>query len=248
MPGEGKYIYGIIKSKDSGKFSYNCFGKGIVDAPVYSLTYKSITAIVSDAPIKYYEPDEEHALPHRRVVDDIVKKCIILPAAFGSMLKSIGDIQNLLRREYGIWNDLLKKMDGKREYDTKVFWDKDAVLKDIEETKEQVKKLKAELENTGTPRAKIQLRLLLEDEILQRGKEFVLDIHDQLKAYSTASKSKDLVGKRMIFNGVFLVKIEEEENFRNKIDELERKYPRLEIKAIGPCAPYEFATIRLKVR
>lgn len=248
MAKEGKYIYGVIKSKDHTKFDYTGLGVGVEGNPVYPLTYKAITAIVSDAPVKYYEPDEEHAMPHRKVVDEVIKECTILPAAFGSMLKSVGDIKNIMRRQYGVWNDLLKKMDGKREYDVKVFWDKEAVQKEIEETNEEVKKLKAELEENGTPRAKIQLKILLEDELIQRGNECVLDIHDQLKVYGTASKSKDLVGKKMIFNGAFLVKNEEEENFRKKIEELERKYPSLEIKAIGPCAPYEFATVRLKVR
>lgn len=248
MVKEGKYIYGIIGSKDSGKFDYKGFGVGIESNPVYPLTYKAITAVVSDAPIKYYEPDEEHAMPHRKVVDEIIKKCTILPAAFGSMLKSIGDIKNIMRRQYGIWNDLLKKMDGKREYDVKVFWDREAVLKEIEETDEDVKKLKEELRKEDTPRTRIHLKMLLEDKLIQRGNECVLNIHDQLKVYATASKSKDLIGKKMIFNGAFLVKIAEEEKFCKKIDELEEKYSNLEIKAIGPCAPYEFATVRLRIR
>lgn len=248
MAKEGKYIYGIIKSTDAKKFDYPGFGGGIEGNEVYPLTYKAITAIVSDAPAKYYEPDEEHAMPHRKVVDDIIKTCTILPAAFGSMLKSVGDIKNIMRRQYGIWNDLLKKMDGKREYDVKVFWDREAIQKDIEESNEEVKRLKTELEGNGSPRAKIQLDLLLKDELIQKGNECVLDIHNQLKAYGTASKSKDLVGKKMIFNGAFLVKSEEEEKFCKEVEELEKKYPSLEIRAIGPCAPYEFATVRLRVR
>lgn len=248
MTKQGKYIYGIIKSTDGKKFDYKGFGLGIENNPVYSLTYKAVAAIVSDTPVEYYEPDEEHAMPHRKVVDDIIKTCIILPAAFGSMLRSVGDIKSVLRRQYGIWNDLLKKMDGRREYDVKVFWDREAVLKGIEETDEDVKKLKEELRKEDTPRTRIHLKMLLEDKLIQRGNECVLNIHDQLKVYATASKSKDLIGKKMIFNGAFLVKIEEEENFCKKVEELEKKYPYLEVRAIGPCAPYEFATVRLRIR
>ena len=248
MAKQGKYTYGIIKSLDSKKFDYSGLGIGIEDNPVYPLTYKAITAIVSDAPIKYYEPDDEHAMTHRRVVDDIVKGCIILPAAFGSVLKSVGDITNIMRRQYGIWNSLLKRMDGKREYGVKIFWDKDKVQEEIQETNEAARELTEQLKEKDDPRAKVQLKILLQDELITRGNKYVTDIHEQLKEYSTASKSNDLVGKRMIFNGAFLVKNDLEGKFVKKIDEIEKLCPALEIRAIGPCAPYNFATVRLRFR
>ncbi len=248
MPKQGKYVYGIIKSKDGRKFDYSGLERGIEKAPVYSLTYKAITAIVSDAPIKHYQPDEDYALPHRKVVDEIIKNCIILPAAFGSILRSVGDIKNIMKRQYGIWNGLLTKMDGKREYGVKIFWNKDLILKEIEETNEAAKELKKELKKKETPRLKIQLKILLEDELITLGNKCVNEIHEELKNYSTASKSNDLIGKKMIFNGAFLVKNELEKEFWKKMEEIEKKYPHLDIKWIGPCAPYNFATVRLKVR
>lgn len=244
----GKYTYGIIKSMDNKKFDYSGLGVGIENNPVYQLTYKAITAIVSDAPIKYYEPDEEHAMTHRKIVDDIIKNCIILPAAFGSILKGVGDISNIMRKQYGIWYDLLKRMDGKREYGLKIFWDKDKIQKEIEETNDTAKELSEKLKEKEDPRLKIQLKLLLEDELISRGNKCVTEIHEELKGYSTASKSNDLVGERMIFNGAFLVKNDLEGEFSKKIDEVEGRYPYLEIKSVGPCAPYNFATVRLKVR
>jgi len=248
MAKQGKYTYGIIKSMNAKRFDYSGLGTGIGNNPVYPLTYKAITAIVSDAPIKYYEPDDEHAMAHRRVVDDIVKECIILPASFGSILKSVGDIKNIMRRQYGIWNGLLKKMDGKREYGVKVFWDKDRIQEEIQESNEAARELTEKLKEKEDPRTKVQLKILLQDELITRGNKYVEDIHGQLKVYSTASRSSDLIGKKMIFNGAFLVKKDLEGEFAKKIDELETLYPALEVKAIGPCAPYNFATVRLKVR
>jgi len=248
MAKQGKYTYGIIKSLDSKKFDYSGLGIGIENNPVYPLTYKAITAIVSDAPIKYYEPDDEHAMAHREVVDEIIKNCIILPAAFGSVLKSVGDIKNIMRRQYGIWNGLLKKMDGRREYGMKIFWDKDRIQEEIQETNEAARELTEKLKEKEDPRLRVQLKILLQDELITRGNKYVEDIHEQLKEYSTASKSNDLIGKKMIFNGAFLVKNDLDEEFVKKIDELEKLYPALEIRVIGPCAPYNFATVRLKVR
>ncbi len=248
MVKQGKYVYGIIKSKDGRKFDYPGIGTGIEGNPVYPLTYKAISAIVSDAPIRYYEPDDEHAMPHRKVVDEIIKDCIILPAAFGSILKSVGDIQNIMRRQYGIWNNLLTRMDGKREYGLKIFWNKEAIQKEIEETNEAAKELKGELKKKEDHRLKIHLKLLLRDELITTGNKYVNDIHEELKNYSTASKSNDLIGQKMIFNGAFLVENEREREFNEKLRGIEREYPNLKINWIGPCAPYNFATIRLKFR
>lgn len=248
MTKQGKYVYGIIKSIDNRKFDYTKIGAGIENNPIYSLTYKAITAIVSDAPIKYYEPDEEHAMVHRSVVDEIIKRCIILPASFGSVLRSVGDIMQIIRQQYGIWYDLLKKMDGKREYGLKIFWDKETIQKEIEETNKVAKELKEQLMKEEIPRLKIQLKLLLENELITMGNKYVEDIHEELKNYSIASKSNDLIGNKMIFNGAFLIKNEIEGEFNRKLEEIEKGHPNLEIKWIGPCAPYNFATVRLKFR
>src|SRR5215831_8577766 len=63
-PGDsrGKYVYCIIPASDP--LSFGPIGVGAEPAPVHTVNFKHIAAVVSDTPIEVHEPTRENVLAH----------------------------------------------------------------------------------------------------------------------------------------------------------------------------------------
>src|SRR3970282_1386691 len=65
--------------------------------------------------------------------------------SFGTLFKTEDDTKEFLKDTYDALRDVLDKMKGKLEFGLKVNWDRDAVLKQIEEENEEIRRLKEEI-------------------------------------------------------------------------------------------------------
>ena len=65
--------------------------------------------------------------------------------SFGTVFKTDEDIIELLRSAYDAFTDVLNKMHGKFEFGLKVLWDRDQIIREIEEEDEDIRRLKGEI-------------------------------------------------------------------------------------------------------
>ena len=65
--------------------------------------------------------------------------------SFGTVFKTRDDIVELLRAAYDAFNDVLNKMQDKLEFGLKVLWDRDVMIREIENEDEDVRRLKGEI-------------------------------------------------------------------------------------------------------
>ena len=66
----------------------------------------------------------------------------VIPMSFGTVFKTDHDIKELLRSAYDAFSDVLSKMHGKVEFGLKVLWDRDQIIREIEEDEEDIRRLK----------------------------------------------------------------------------------------------------------
>jgi len=180
-----------------------------------------------------------------------MKDFTVLPMSFGTVFRTEDDIKAFLRGTYEALSDVLQKMEGKIEFGLKVNWDKDQVVKEIEEEGEEIRRLKEEiLSNTTTSTyfARMQLGRVVESALQAKADSYVSEIYEALRDAAMASRSNKPIGDKMIMNAAFLVARDQAEHFDAKVHDIGKKFEgTLSFRYTGPWPPYNFVTIRLQL-
>ena len=247
---EGVYVYSVVELADPRTFGK--IGIGGRGDEVHTVHVKDLAAVVSRTPLTVYDPTRENALAHEHVNEVLIEAGFTpVPMSFGTMFKTEKDALEFLKDTYDALRDVLLKMKDKLEYGLKVNWDRDAVLREIEETNEEIRRLKAEIVNDqqrSTYFARMQLGRLVEQALTDRSDTYVRDIYDELRDAAIASRSNKVIGEKMIMNAAFLVARDKETDFDRTVQEIAKRYEgKLTFKYTGPFPPYNFVTIRLQL-
>jgi hypothetical protein len=245
---EGLYVYCIIRRSEPRSFGAIGIGGGNL---VYTVGYQDLAAVVSHTPIRIYDPTRENVLAHEFVNETVMREHTVLPMSFGTIFRTTDDIVELLKSTAKALEDVLEKMQGKIEFGLKVLWDRDRVIKRIEERDQEIQRLKQSIESGGqssTYFARMQLGRLVEGAIEEAANEFVRDIHESLKPVAVASRTNKPIGDRMILNGAYLVDRSQEAEFDRVVKQMSQKYEEvLSFKYTGPWPPYNFVNIKLRL-
>ncbi|HSJ30921.1 MAG TPA: GvpL/GvpF family gas vesicle protein [Longimicrobiales bacterium] len=246
---EGKYVYCIIKSPDSRDFGPIGIGDG--ENKVYTVNHQDLAAVVSDTPIRIYDPTRENVLAHELVNETVMRQFTVIPMSFGTIFRTQEDIVELLKSTYKAFDDVLDKMRDKIEFGLKVLWDRDKVIGRLEQTDDEIRRLKEEITGnaqSSTYFARMQLGRLVEGALESTANGYVMDIHESLKPVAVASRSNKPIGDRMIMNAAYLVERSREQEFDEAVKALSRKYEDvLSFKYTGPWPPYNFVNIKLRL-
>ena len=244
----GRYVYCIIRSREPRTFGNIGIGG---DTPVYTVGYEDLAAVVSDTPIRIYDPTRENVLTHEFVNESVMKDHTVLPMSFGTIFRTSEDIVELLKSTSKALEDVLEKMQGKIEFGLKVLWDRDRVIERIQDRDEEIQRLKQGIESGGhssTYFARMQLGRLVEAAIEEAANRFVKDIHESLKPVAVASRTNKPIGDRMILNAAYLIDRSQEAQFDQTVRELSQRYEEmLSFRYTGPWPPYNFVNIKLRL-
>jgi hypothetical protein len=245
--GEGKYVYCIIKS--DRPLSFGPLGIGSEPAEVHTVIYRDLAAVVSNTPMVVQDPTRENVLAHQRVNETVMREHTVIPMSFGTVFKTGDDIVELLRSAYDAFIDVLNKMEDKFEFGLKVLWDRDMIIRSIEQEDDDIRRLKNEISSQkgSTYFARMQYGRLIDQALQSRSERYVAEIFDALRDVSVASRSNKPIGDRMIMNAAFLVARDREADFDARVKEIGGQYEKLTFKYTGPWPPYNFVNIRLKL-
>src|SRR5205809_5789311 len=243
----GKYVYCVIAAPDPLRFGP--IGIGANPSEVYTVHYKELAAVVSDAPLEVLDSTREHVLAHERVNETVMREHTVIPMSFGTIFKTREDIVELLRSAAEAFGDVLNKMQNKLEFGLKVLWDREQVIREVEYEDEDISKLKKEISGQTGPTyfARMQYGRLVDAALQVRSERYVAAIFDQLRDVSVASRINKPIGDKMIMNAAFLISRDQESAFDAKVKSIAGKFDKLTFKYTGPWPPYNFVNIRLKL-
>ncbi len=243
----GKYVYCIIEAPDALRFG--AIGIGTDPSDVYTVHYKKLAAVVSDAPLEVLDSTRENVLAHERVNETVMHEHTVIPMSFGTIFKTREDIVELLRSAAEAFGDVLNKMQNKLEFGLKVLWDRDQAIREVEADDEDISRLKKEISGQKGPTyfARMQYGRLVDSALQQRSERYVADILDELRDVSVASRVNKPIGDKMIMNAAFLILRDQENAFDAKVKSIASRFDRLTFKYTGPWPPYNFVNIRLKL-
>lgn len=248
-PDDGKYVYAIIESNASR--SFGSIGIGGRGDQVYTIHHNGLAAVVSDTPVVVYDPTRENAMTHESVNEKVMEKFTVIPMSFGTVFRTEEDVVEFLKHTSEPLRDVLKKMQDKIEFGLKVNWDPDVVLKDVEQEREEIRRLKEEITSNNlasTYFARMQLGRLVEQAMNERADGYVREIYEFLRDDAIASRHNKPIGEKMILNAAFLVHRSKAEELEQRVQEIAKKYEnQLRFLFTGPWPPYNFVNIRLKL-
>jgi hypothetical protein len=245
--GRGKYVYCVIQSADSRKFG--AAGIGDNGSEIHTIHYRDLAAVVSDVPLGILDSTRENVLAHERVNEIVMRDHTVIPMSFGTIFKTRDDIVQLLRSAYDAFGDVLTKMRDKMEFGLKVLWDRDSVVKDIEDEDEGIHRLKNEIasQKGSTYFARMQYGRAIDAALQLRSERYGSEILDRLRDVAVASRINKPIGDKMIMNAAFLVSRDQETAFDTRVKSIASEHDKLTFKYTGPWPPYNFVNIRLKL-
>ncbi|HUE89491.1 MAG TPA: GvpL/GvpF family gas vesicle protein [Vicinamibacterales bacterium] len=251
MPAEqrnkGRYVYCIIRSDQP--LTFGPIGIGEEPAVVYTVRCDDLSAVVSDAPLGVLDPTRDNVLAHQRVNETVMREHTVLPMSFGTVFKTRDDVTAFLKSAYRAFSDVLDKMENKLEFGLKVLWDRDAVIREIEDEDEDIHRLKHQIaaQKGSTYFARMQYGRLIDAALQAKSERYVSEIFARLRDVSVAARANKPIGDRMILNAAFLVSRDAEEGFDARVKQLGASHDKLTFKYTGPWPPYNFVNIRLKL-
>ena len=246
---EGRYVYGIIQSREP--VSFGRMGIGGSGELVYVVPHGDIAAVVSRTPVFIFDPTRENALSHEHVIETVMKTHTIIPMSFGTVFRTDDDIREVLRSIYPSVKDVLKQMAGKVEFGLKVTWDRDRIIEELQGEHDEIRRFHQEITRKhlqSTYFARMQLGRMIDKAMEERSGEYVRDIYETLREICVASRDNKPIGDKMILNAAFLLEREREAEFDAAVNRIAKKFgERLNFKYTGPWPPYNFVNIRLKL-
>ena len=237
-----RYVYCVIPSKSEQNFG----AIGIKGEEVYTISYKEIAAVVSNATENRYEILDE-GITHQKVVETVKEGFCLVPMAFGQVSTEV-DVRTFLSRSYYRLKDILDKLDGKDELGLKVTWKMDAVLRDIAASNDQIRILNKQISSKPKDRTyqlRIELGKRVAQELERQGKQITSEIHKRLSPISVDSKDNKLLSDEMILNAAFLVAREKEDEFDTMVNTIEAEYGEKVNMKYVVSPPYNFVNLRL---
>ncbi len=247
MSGQDKYIYGIVEEPQLRRFSF----PGVGEAEVYTINHQRIAAIVSDIEFSEIDPTRKNVHAHTVVQDELLKEYTLLPMGFGMVAASEDDVRGLLEKNYqGLINEL-NRLTGMIEVELKVFWDQEAIIKEIQSESQELSRLKAKVNAASSP---IEVRNLLVEagklveSIVQDWKTRYAElVYANLQELSYEAKMNNPLGLKNLLNASFLIDKSRESEFKEQVYTLDSKFQgKVNFKYVGPMPPYNFVDLRLE--
>src|SRR4029434_9361123 len=198
-------------------------------AEAHTVHYRDIASVVSNTPMVVQDPTRDNVLAHQRVNETVMQQHTVILMSFGTVFKTHDDIMELLLSAYEAFTDVLNKMQDKFEFGLKVLWDRDQIIREIEEEDEDIRRLKGEISSQkgSTYFARMQYGRLIDAALQARSERYVSEIFHGLRDVSVASRSNKPIGDRMIMNAAFLVGRESENSFDMRVKDIGQRYDKL---------------------
>ena len=124
MSTPGSYLYGFTDRQ----FQAASELRGLADAPLQSLTYRDVSAIVSRHPVQRLAPSRRNLEPHHRIVRQISSVATLVPAAFGHISETDEDLLAVLQGNYDEIRHEIERLDHKYEMGIKLSWSVDNIF------------------------------------------------------------------------------------------------------------------------
>lgn len=271
MSKTGRYIYGVINagveecfglSEVAGSVgdSLSKYGEDVVNSNkfsnhAYTVTFRDISAVVSDAEVVDYNHMSKHALAslllrHQTVIERIMARYTIIPMRLGTFADNNEEVKEILTKGYRKIKGVFERAANTVEIDVvATLSDFDSFLQQVSEM-DEIKQLKQSLLDKPQGVAvqdQMKVGVLVKKHLDRKIEEYVGQIQSVLNEIAEDFKPHDRMDDKMVLNTAFLIDQSKQKDFEQKIAELNGKFEeKLNFRCVGPLPPYSFYTLKVK--
>ncbi|MFE1879337.1 GvpL/GvpF family gas vesicle protein [Streptomyces diastatochromogenes] len=232
------YVYSIT-SKDHPMRLDDLHGVGDPPSPLRAVTAGVLCAVVSDAP-EDLRPRRRDVLAHQQVQERLMAGGAVLPLRFGMTAENDEVVRAALEDSADTYQEHLQNLKGATEYNLKVSWEEEALLRRILLESEEARKLNAATREGGAPEMSLELGEMVAQEAEVRQQALAAGIVEALRPY-VRDESLTPPGGRDFLNISFLVQDDKEEMFlATEISLANQLGEECEFRLSGPLPPYSF--------
>ncbi|ANP51039.1 hypothetical protein J2Z21_005009 [Streptomyces griseochromogenes] len=233
------YVYSIT-SKDHPMRLDDLHGVGDPPGRLRTVTAGVLCAVVSDAP-EELRPRRRDVQAHQEVQERLMADGAVLPLRFGMTAEDDEAVRGALEDNAGEYQEQLQNLDGATEYNLKVSWEEEALLRQILLESDEIRELNtATRGGSGTPEMSLTLGELVAQEAEARQQALAAGVVEALRPYAR-DESVSPPGGRDFLNVSFLVQDDEEEMFlATGISLANQLGEDCEFRLRGPLPPYSF--------
>lgn len=243
----GRYLYCVIPCREQREFGE--IGIGEIPQKVYTLNHEGLALVVSNVPVKIYDPTRKNAMAHEKVIATVMKEFTVVPMSFGLVCKDRQGAKKMLTTYYQEFKERLTLFENKIELGLKVWWKQEQFRRDVFRENPQLEARKNKLEKTSGEKTYIESaefgRKVQQAANSLRTKYQEL-VYQPLAELAGAAKLNATIGELMVLNMAFLVDKQREGEFDLKVNDIYLLYEdKLTFKYSGPWPPYNFVDLQL---
>jgi hypothetical protein len=247
MSSQGIYIYGIIEEPRQRKFSF----PGVGSPDVFTINHEQIAAVVSESEDTEIDPTRRNVQAHTVAQETLMKEYTLLPMAFGMVASGENEVSTLLSNNYEGLRTEMRRLTGRIEVELKVFWEQEAIIKEIQDASQEFNRLREKVKTAVTQaelrNLMIQAGQLVEAMVQEWKTKYAELICSTLQALAVDSKINNPVGIKNLLNASFLIDKSRENEFKEEVYRLDTRFQgKMNIKYVGPLPPYNFVDLKLE--
>ncbi|MFD5073317.1 GvpL/GvpF family gas vesicle protein [Streptomyces sp. NPDC058371] len=233
------YVYGITESSHTS-LPEGMNGVGEPARPVRILKEGELAAIVSDAP-EGLRPKRRDLLAHQNVLGEAGGGGSVLPMRFGSVAADDESVLGVLAERAEHYQERLRTLAGKVEYNIKASHDEEAVLHRVMSENPEIRAYTEANRQAGGGSHEDKMRLgeMVVAALQAREAEDAAGIQRTLEPVADAvSAGPESTG--WLANLSFLVERKSADVFLTAVEQIRTGQPHLELRVNGPLPPYSF--------
>lgn len=239
----GTWVYGVVPAGAS----LDELERRRADLPeVWVVEFGDVGAVVGPMPDQDEKGTRDRALAHAHVLEAAAVDAPVVPFRFGTIAEDGDELvaSELLERRHDELVDLLASLEGKVQLTLKVWYDEDAVLREIVASEPEVAQRREAIQTQGDGASQdehVRLGELVSAALEQRRARDSADIVERLDPAALATAGGAVEDEYMVLNAAFLVARDRQPEFERAVEAVagERRR-RMHFRLLGPMPAYDF--------
>jgi Gas vesicle synthesis protein GvpL/GvpF len=237
----GWYVYGILP----GDVELTEEIRGIGDREVTLVRDGELAALVSEVDLLGPLGTTEDLQAHKEILDSVAVGAPVLPLRFGAVVTSQDAVvSELLEPNRDEFAAALGELEGRTEYVVKGQYAESAILEEILSQDSEAADLREQISGRdadATREERIRLGEIISSAVAAKRDQDTQQLVSALGDLAVASLVRDPADELEAVNVAFLVEEDQADDLELRIDDLSAGWDgRVELRVLGPMAPYDF--------
>ncbi|MCA2225698.1 GvpL/GvpF family gas vesicle protein [Nonomuraea aurantiaca] len=243
----GVYIYGLVP--EDVEVSSDARGVGDETSEIRLVRHGEIAALVSDVTLDRPLGTPDDLFRHGALLDATAAEVPVIPLRFGSvMTNEEAVVEELLTPHHDEFRSALDELEGRAEYvikgryvDQTLFRE---VLSEIPEAAQLREQIQGQPEDL-TRNARIRLGELINQAVVAKREADTQAVAEEVGPLATLTVIREPSHEQDAVHVAVLMETDRQDELERVVNEFaERWSERVEMRILGPLAPYDFITAR----